>query len=176
MAKNHRKTSLKVVADHFSVTKATIGNWIRAGCPHDRPGGTPKSPPKFDLDEVSVWVKKTGRRVRHGGDSRSLAKRLNLDPGSEGESLTIEQAKAKLRKDLAAAEKAEMELERLRGELLDAEEVKQGQLDRIARARAVLLGGPASLAPDLEGLAQDEIEERLRDWVHQSLMELASDE
>ena len=186
-----RTVTTKEVMEHFDVKAHTISGWINNGAPHTRIGAGKRGELRFDLAELSQWVRTAGRKFRRGrgkkgpgsgGDRHSLRAKLErqgINPNSEAGlgALEIERqhAEAKLRKDLAAAEKAEMELERLRGQLLDAEDVKQGHLDRIARARAVLMGGPASLAPDLEMQTAEVIESRLRDWVFQSLHELASD-
>lgn len=174
-----RTATSRDLMDRFQVTRPTITSWIEAGCPHEREGEGSRAPLRFDLDEVVQWVKTTGRTMRRGGDRRSLSFRSGSDNqnGTNGtiNQIELEHAEAKLRKDLAAAEKAEMELDRLRDKLLDADEVKMGHLDRIARARAVLLGGPSSLAPDLVGLDQPAIEARLKDWVCLSLAELASE-
>ena len=158
--------------DRYTVKRPAISAWIEAGLPHERIGPGTRGELRFDLEEVAAWVKTTGRAARRG-----RGKKAGLT-GQQNATLTtieIEHAEAKLRKDLAAAEKAEMELDRLHDRLLDADEVKQGHLDRIARAKAVLLGAPASLSPDLVGLEQIEIEARLSDWICLALAELASE-
>lgn len=163
-----RTASTADVMARFDVTQPTVSNWTRDGCPHSRDGEGKRAPFLFDLDEVSRWVKR---------ERRSIVKASRDDSAESSEIATLEltHARAKCRKDLAAAEKAELELDKARGKLVDVEEVKQGQLDRIARARAVLLGIPSSLAPDLAGESVEDIERCLSDAIHNALMELSKD-
>lgn len=177
MGSSSHHSTLRDVCKHFDVSESAVRKWLREGVPCQK-GPKKNSPLMFSLDEVSAWIKATGRNLRNGGDRRSPTFKLKRGPGrprKEVSDIEIEHAEVKLRKDLAMAEKAELELEVRKGELLEAAEVKQGHLDRIARARAVLLGGPSTLASDLVGLEVPEIEARLQEWVYQSLNELATD-
>ena len=171
-----RTATTRDLMKKYGVTRPAISGWIEAGLPHDRLGEGTRGELRFDLEETAGWVRSTGRAMKRGRRS-NLQRKLDQNPAASGDvaRIELEHAEAKLRKDLAAAEKAEMELDTLRGKLLDAEEVKQGHLDRIARARAVFLGGPASLGPDLVGKDLPEIEAVLRDWVYQGLTELATE-
>lgn len=167
-AETDRTSSTADVMERFGVTQPTVSNWTRGGCPHSRDGEGRRAPLLFDLDEVSRWVKKERRTVVKASQSD--------DSGtSELDLLEVQHARAKYRKDLAAAERSELELDKARGKLVDTEEVKQGQLDRIARARAVLLGIPSSLAPDLVGEDLVEIERTLTDAIYGALTELSKD-
>jgi len=115
---------------------------------------------KVVLADVKAWMKEVGRTGKAGGD--------------RDDDLRKQRLRAQIRKDIAQAERYEMELQIRRGELLDREDVEQGRLDRVAFARAVLLGGPARLAPDLVGLGVEEIEQQLSAWIDEALKELAS--
>lgn len=176
------------VQERFRVTQQTVSQWVKAGCPHSRKGSGLRAPLVFDLEEVSRWVKQTGRTLRRGGDRKSLLFKLRGERGAapDGEpaaeevsnltSIELAHAEAKLRKDVAAAELAELELERRKGLLLDAEEVKQGQLARIARAKAILMSIPSGMANVLADLQPHEIEPILRERVIGALQQLATDD
>lgn len=176
-----RAATSKDVQARFDCSQPTVSSWVKAGCPHDKApregGGRPIT--LFDLDEVAQWVKKTRRNISPtgGGDHSSFAYRQGFDDADRTpvQELDIAQQRAKLRKDLAAAEKAELELDKIKGLLLDAEEVKMGQLARIARARAVLLGGPATLAQSTTGDPEQD-EPLLAEWVHRSLTALSEED
>ena len=176
-----RTASSKAVMARFDCSQSTVSSWIRAGCPHTKEkresGGRPRT--LFDLDEVAQWVKKERRNISPtgGGDHSSFAYRQGLDNPDKTAiaDLDVAQQRAKLRKDLAAAEKAELELDKLKGMLLDAEDVKLGQLARIARARAVLLGGPAVLSQNTLGDPEAD-EKLLAEWVHRALLALSEED
>lgn len=176
-----RSANSKAVMARFECSQPTVSSWVKAGCPHTKEpregGGRPQT--LFDLDEVAQWVKKTRRNISPtgGGDHSSFAYRQGLESPDKTAvaDLDIAQQRAKLRKDLAAAEKAELELDKLKGLLLDSAEVKMGQLARIARARAVLLGGPAVLAQETKGDPEHD-ETILAEWVHRSLLALAEED
>ena len=157
-----------------------MSNWANQGCPHDkrpRPsGGRPQT--WFDLDEVGLWVKNKRRTISVGGDTRSYAARNGIDGRRKDSAVAdLDRAReeAKLRKELAAAEKAELELEKMKGELISTADVNSRDLAKIARARAVLLGGPSVLAQDTIGDPEAD-EALIKGWVYRALDELSRDE
>ena len=82
---------------------------------------------------------------------------------------------ARLKK--AQAEKAEIEVEVLRGSLLPADEVERAWADHIVAARAKLLGMSSKLAQQLSSMFGGdvgEIEDRIEDEVEEALGELGS--
>jgi len=177
-SKPAREATSKDVQARFDVQPPAVSRWVKAGCPHDKI----KNRTFFNLDEVAAWVKVHRKNLGEvGGDRRSLSYRMEKGTRSEKEKLTaaqdieMAQARAKLRKDLAAAETAELKLEHMKGQLLSKEEVEQATLSKIARARAVLLGGPSVLAQDTTG-DQAHDESLLKEWVHRALTELATEE
>ena len=163
--------------ERFNVSRPTVSSWVKAGCPHDKI----KNRTFFNLKEVSLWVKQERRALSDtgGGDHRSLKSKLGglseKDKLVAATDIELAQARAKLRKDLAAAEKAELDLEERKGQLISREEMQLQVLAKIARARAVLLGGPGVLSQDTTG-DQEHDEELLSDWVHRALTELSTDE
>jgi hypothetical protein len=176
-----RTASTKDVMERFGLTKTQVASLVKQGMPHDtkpRPGGgRPNN--LYNLEEVSLWVKRRRKELKHGGDRRSAGFKHGNGESNKKASDTlaeieIEHARAKLRKDLAAAEKNELLVEQLKDSLISREDVQLEMLAKIARARAVLLGGPSVLAQDTTG-DQEHDEELLSEWVHRSLTELATD-
>lgn len=172
--------SLKAAAKHFKVSTETVRNWMKdRGMPFYK-GEDRNDRVWISITEMSQWVRDMKREIKHGGDRRSpaaIARRTGGEAAAQHlTTIEAQHAEAKLRKDLAAAQKAEIELARLEEKLLDAEDVKRGQLERIAHARAVLMGIPASVAPDLVDLQAPEIEAMLRDQIHLALMALSKED
>lgn len=188
MSDHVRNATTRDVADKYGCSMPAVKLWRDAGMPCEKRGTNYY----YDLDEVSAWIRKTGRGYRIGqlgGDTKSLSSKALVPdedgnppkrgpgrppkaPPSEREAafnLELEHKEAKLRKDLAAAERAELELEKLRGLLVPADEVKEQQLARIAYARARLIGIPATMAPYISEEAQG----LLRDRIFDALEELS---
>lgn len=174
-------TSADVQA-RFECSQSTVSTWVKDGCPHEktpRPGGG-RPLTLFNLNEVAAWVKVTQRNISAtgGGDHKSFVYRhggTGKDTKAAVADLDIAQQRAKLRKDLAAAATAELKLEEMRGLLVSTEDVKLESLAKIARARSVLLGGPAVLAQDTVGDPEHD-EALLSEWVHRALKELSTEE
>lgn len=156
--------------DELGITKRSVNRWLAAGLPHDE---TPNGK-RFNLDEVHTWMLDNGRGTSRGRQFGQLQGPGGHDIENMDAIETKEELlKAKLRKEIAQATRYELDVQQRRGELLEKSEVERGRLDRIARARAVLLGGPPTLAADLEGLNLEERERRIREWVLEALGELS---
>ncbi len=82
---------------------------------------------------------------------------------------------AKLRKELAMAQRYELDVEQKRGNLISKEEVERTRLERVAYARARMIGGPSILAPDLAHASLEVVEEALNKWIAQILADLAGE-
>lgn len=165
-----KKLTSAQVCKELGINERTLRDWCNNhGCP--RHGKTHKY--RYDPDEIRQWMdeqRRTGHRGRVAGELQ----------GPGGVSLEVEDVRqellhAKLRKELAVAAKHELDVQKKRGEVLDAAEVERQNLDKIARVKAVLLGGPATLAVDLEGLDVEGRENAIRTWVESALKELASE-
>ena len=181
---DHTSTS-KEVQDRFGCSAGTVSNWIKAGCPHTKTpratGGKPRT--FFNLDEMALWVKqkRLNLSATGGGDTRSAAFRAGADTNSQDgrrkriESIDVAREEAKLRKELAAAETAELNLEKMKAQLHSTDECKLQTMAKIARARAVLLGGPAVLSQDTVGDPEQD-EALMAEWVHRALTELSTEE
>ena len=129
-----RSTPCAKAASRFGVTPRTVRSWATEGAPHSRRGRAYL----FDVAELAVWLDRNELGRGHG-NYRSGA-------GGVGE-LSQQLLAAKVQQVLLDVQKRELQLAQVRGELLRREDVERGQLDRIAYAKAILVGGPASLAP-----------------------------
>lgn len=158
-------------AQELGISIRTLTNWVsKHGCPRNSDGS-------YDIDEVRQWADtmkhKLGRRGRAHGDVRAPGG-YSVD-AEEVEDVREELLLAKLRKELAQAEKHELDVQERRKLLISAQEAAEHLQDCISRAKSVLLGGPATLAPDLVGLEVRDIQETLEAWVYTSLKELSGD-
>lgn len=154
-----RTKSTAEVASIFSVINRTVQGWVRRGCPHDKGVGPVGN--RFDESEVAAWLKsqhidtcKPGRPIE--GDSKDL------------------QA-ARLRKENALAAKYELEVERIRKTLLDANEVKSAVLSLITVTRDKMLTLASSIAPLFPGIAA-ELEVEIHRRVKEHLFDLSNTE
>lgn len=100
------------------------------------------------------------------------------DPGgssANGDAAHLESyAMWRARREKALAETAQLELQRSRGRLVDAEQMRLVTFQASRRARDVLLAMADRLAPVLVGLEDElQVHELLRDHVRQTLDELA---
>ena len=191
---------LQQAAKALGVSRNTLGRWIAVGCPHEVQGRRKM----VNVAEARRWKDLVGGRQRGGDHPLPLTKAEGLraaarvqdsepaprkartrkaattSPPDDLEDLAPEElrevlTRAKVRKEIAQANKHELDVEVRRGDLLSKEEVERGRLERVAYARAVLLGGPSMLAPDLVSLDVESCEDRLREWVHRVLRELAGE-
>jgi phage terminase Nu1 subunit (DNA packaging protein) len=144
-----RRLTADELSDLLDIDRRTIQRWIGRGCPCDRPGRG--KPNLFDEAEVVSWM-----------EANNLTGKIGA-PVSD----TLEAAK--LRKELALAEKYELQTAKEKGLLIERAAVEKSIADALAVFRNRLLGLPASLAPVLAGREVPEIEsmldERLRDFL-----------
>ena len=83
--------------------------------------------------------------------------------------------KAEADKEEAIARIKQLELEKLEGKLVDAEEVLNAWKNAIANAKAKFINIPAKLAWELSGLDRPEaIQQRLTESIDEALIELGS--
>lgn len=144
--------SLADMAKLCSTPIDTVRKWPSQGCPLERRVVNGTARPMFNPTAVKEWL-----AARGGVKGRGRPSALDGAAGDVKERLAL----AELRKKLAQAERAEMDLAARKGKLLDAGEVEQGRLARIAIAKATLLSLPARVAPVLEGRGAREIEAEL---------------
>lgn len=115
-------------------------------------------------------IVKEGRS--HMVESRDLLPLLFGVQASDGEKLDLSQERARLAK--MQADKAAIELQKLRGEVVDIEEATQEIGEAFAHVRAKLLALPSKMTPLVYSLSTHaEIQEALRESIYEALDELA---
>jgi len=91
-------------------------------------------------------------------------------PSSSSGNLDVTAETARLKK--FQADKTELEVEVLKGNLLHGETVQATWADFIGACRAKLVALPSTAAPRVTGLSVSEVETELRDLIHPALEEL----
>ncbi|HVV70443.1 MAG TPA: hypothetical protein VHI52_02925 [Verrucomicrobiae bacterium] len=152
-AKRGQKT--QDVAEEFSVNARTVHGWVAMGCPCAR--STRGN--RFDLGEVAKWKR---------------ANNITGEPGRPAANESGDLEAAKLRKENALAAKYEIQVDRERGTLVPATEVKTRWAQKVATAKSKFLGLPAAVAPRLEGMNAAAIQGELEKAVTDILNDLAS--
>lgn len=123
----HELLTREELADRFGVDVRSITNWTQAGMPQRKKSGRPV----YSWPECRDWreqqIREDARATRHADG--------NPDRKEQA-------AEARLRMTLAEAERAELELAKLRGELVPVDYMRS-EFDRIATAlRGRLLSMP----------------------------------
>lgn len=131
-----RQVSKKDLAEFFGVTDKTVSSWVSQGAPYVRKGekGGRAGSWLFDTEDVIAWREE---KLRERASGSSEATDLN---------------EAKRRRAAAEAERAEIELRQLRGDLVEIKSVAKTVGDEYAALRAKLLGIPSKLGPQLLGV------------------------
>lgn len=119
-----RSKTIQDVCDRFGVKRPTVRAWVRRGCPHDR--GEPGRPNRYDLREVTRWLKREG---------------LNSAGGRPRSPESIQRELWQVRKIRAQALRHEHELAEARRQLVKQEQVDQAWADVYRRLKAALLTG-----------------------------------
>ena len=169
-----RRVRPNKMAEAAGVTVSTLLKWRKLGLPFEKDA---RKRVWYDPEAVSEWLEENGRTGRPGRPSlvqtmkrekyaRKLAgepepeplPRLTPSPDVVTEATTMDLAAAKLRKELALAEKHELAVARVKGELLDADEVERDRVRRVSVIKARLLQLAATAAPLCAGRDEGEIE------------------
>lgn len=121
-------------------------------------------------DEFGVTTRTVRRWVADGKVTADVA-----PPAEEGEG-EVKLAEARRRKELALAELRELQVKQQRGQLLDAEEVADGEREAAHRVKTAFLSWPgqvsANLAADL-GVDPGPVGAALEKYVRRFLEEMA---
>ncbi len=141
------------LADLFGITRQTLRNWVVKGCPVHSDEGKGK-PKLFSTAEVFSWREKFIR-------------------SSLSEDKIPERERAQIRKDNAAAEKVEIELELLRKSAVPIDLLKDMLSKEYSEIRANFVAMPGEIAAELELQEAPEIEEVLSSKVSEILEALA---
>lgn len=187
MSGSRKRVSTKKIADITGVSSPTIRSWRLKGLPHERDS---RGRLWFDPVAVREWLEDHGRGSRPGAPSLGL--RIRREQASNGIKsvrdapglkaapqpvVTAEElAAAKLRKELALAEKHEIQIAKLKSELLDADDVERERVRRIEVVKARLLQLPMTAAPLCAGREAEDIERILEEEVRQLLEDFARGE
>jgi phage terminase Nu1 subunit (DNA packaging protein) len=150
-----RDKTTEETCEEFEVDESTIKRWIERGLPCDREGrGVPRL---FDFAEVAAW---------------KIQNNVTGEAGRPAETDDALKA-AKTRKELALAEKHEIELARVKGLLVDKAVVESANIQKFTVIRNKFLGLAASIAPMLEGQDPASIEVLLDQRIREILEELS---
>jgi hypothetical protein len=118
----------------------------------------------FDVAEADAWI--AANRDKRGtgptGDGERAERKARLD-------------EAEIRRREADAARREMDLALKRGEVLRADEVERGRVERIAAVTSALEALPAAIAPILEGRGVQEIQAILSGEVRRIRAEFAGE-
>jgi phage terminase Nu1 subunit (DNA packaging protein) len=135
MATKRTKTTQEI-ADLWTVDNSTVHNWVKSGCPCDKPTNR-KASYRFDEAEVAAWCKASGKTGKLGRP---------VDADSD------DLKALKIRKEAALVARYERENAVEEGKLVDAADVQARNIQKITAARNRLCGLGATLSPQLEGL------------------------
>jgi phage terminase Nu1 subunit (DNA packaging protein) len=171
------------LVEALGVTRTTVDRYVAEGCPIEEPAGGRKGrgrPNKFSIEAVRAWMHSRGIDGKPGRPSAvdKVAARLGKLLASEmsGGDGELDLDMVKVRKLFAEAVLREMDVEKRRGELLEASEVEQGRLDRIYAVKSAMDALPARLAPRLVGLEEPDLEAVLREAMRGLQATFAGDE
>ena len=143
-------------ARRMKVDTTTVRDYDRKGWVITYPDGS------VDFD-ATVAAVKANKSTTLGGDRRPLMKAAGAHPSPM--SLTA----AKTRREIAMAEKAELEVARIRGDLIRVSDAEALYLDVVSRARAAIEAIPVRLMHRLVGLDAQAIRRVLTDEIAQAL-------
>lgn len=152
-----RTETTQDIAELFDVDTSTIHAWVKDGCPCD-PSTSKRQSHKFNAGEVVKWMQDNNRTGKKGRPSTP-----------EGDELQA----AKLRKEIAMAEKYERENAVAAGKLIDAATEQARDVQKITAIRNRLCGLGASLAGVLEGKSGAERQSLIDDSIQEILAEFA---
>jgi hypothetical protein len=120
------------------------------GCPAVKPSG------RTDCDQLLAWLAEHPETLKLAGQALSRDEEIILKIRAERQ-LKEHQLAERLKQFVP---------------MVDGQKVIG---DMIARAKKVLLSGPASLAPQVVGVPIPEAEKLLREWLHEALTHLHND-
>lgn len=141
------------LCDLFGISRQGLHQWKAKGCPVHSDKGAGKAT-FYNTAEVFAWREK-------------------FIKSSLGENQIPERERAQIRKDNAAAEKAEIELEVLRRTAIPIDIVKAKISKEYSEIRANFVAMPGEISADLELLEAPDIEEILASKVSEILESLA---
>jgi len=145
------------LATLLDVNVNTIATWVTRGCPYVQKGHKGK-PWLFNVATVVQWKEQQARDSVIGNNDA-----VDLD-------------EARRRKVSAEAAIAELNLQQLRGELIEVEAVAQAVADEYSNVRQRLLAMPTKLAPQVIPVDSiPEAEALIQEFIHEAIEELTQD-
>ena len=148
----NRTLSTTALARALKMQRRSLYRWIKAGCPGEKDD---KGEWRFDLAEVQAWQEEKGFT------------------GAPGQPVTPDKEASQARKEAALADKHELQVAKLRGELVAREDAEAAVLGVIEQARSGFLGMPAKLSDRCAGMTAGEIFEEATELVTDILNGLA---
>lgn len=125
-----------------------VENWLAAGLPSKLvPNRRGRPTRMFDPATADAWIaaNRDPKGIGPTGDDARAERKARLD-------------EAEIRRRELDAERRALDLALKRGEVLKAEDVERGRLERIAAVTSALEALPAAVAPVLEGRGVQEIQ------------------
>ncbi|MEM7756580.1 MAG: hypothetical protein AAF298_00410 [Cyanobacteria bacterium P01_A01_bin.40] len=157
--------SAREVAEHINSKVRTIQNWAAAGNLHQNSQG------KYGL--ISAFKFKVGAIAQDLEKTKVLLDEARADYEGEYRSARNRKAIAEADRHEVLAEIKKLELEKLRGVLIDAEKVEETWSNLITTCGTKFAQLPAKLALQLSGMEiPEEIQQLLTDVIYECLSEL----
>jgi len=142
--------SLRSAASICGISLRAVQAAKNAGCKAVGPSG------RVNCDQLVTWLGDHPEALAIAGQALSRDEEIILKIRAE----------RRLKEHLLGVKKEEF---------VSGRQVEQDVFDMIQAAKAVLLSGPASLAPQVVGSSIPEAELILRKWLHQALTQLHQD-
>lgn len=151
-----KKVNRAELAEFFGVSLPTISAWVTRGCPFLERGQKGKEW-SFDTAQVAEW-----RREQAVADALGDTSKMDIE-------------EANRRSAVANAEIREIELRRMKGELVEIADVAATVGDDYARCRARMLAIPSKITPRLSQLTDPAaIRATVETAITEALAELSS--
>ena len=147
------------IAKHFNVHPQTVVRWIQAGCPATRKRKVKRNPYRFNVEEISAWLKDKGRDTMPGRPT----------DGETGGQMRI----AKVRLTVEQALMAKTRREEMEGKLHDVEACRERRLRQIHEVKQAMYGMARTAKEELVGHTAEEIGTILKDKVDRILIKFS---
>lgn len=161
--------STNVASFICGVTSASYNNWERSANPPPRDASSGLVP----LDELGNWIR-AEQILKPGRGGGGFPYCPSIDRLYQARGVPEDEAPETRLKRLQA-DKIQLEIDKSRGLLVEADEVRQGWETILSRVRARLLRIPAALAPLVTGVSDTyDVQQKLEDGVREALEQLAT--
>lgn len=128
--------------------------------------------PVHDIDAARKWRSANIRPRAKPGGGEASGPAATTEQG--GEQSSSKYWTARTQREEAEAEKAQLEVRKMRGDLVDRERVERASYEAGRLLRDMVLSVPSKVAPEVLALASPQaVEARLRDELRKVLSELS---